>query len=392
MDETWTIKRCLDWTNAYLESKGIESPRVSAEWLLCSVTGLKRIQLYMDYAKPLSADELSRMHQAVVRRAKGEPLQYIVGDTSFRTIEIACEPGVLIPRPETEVLVEEVLTFIDREVLGDSGRLAARERTVLPWNEQVEAARRAEEQQAAERDDADGSEEGEPQTDADRHGAEKGPAPVVADDAGDVEEKMPDDDASADAEGPRVARVLEVGCGTGCISLSLAVERPGRVTCVATDIEPRAVALTCRNRDALGVAPDVVDVREGNLVSPLDRETEWGTFDVLVSNPPYIPTDVMRELPREVADYEPHLALEGGADGLDIFRRLVNAAPSMLRSDGLLACELHETTFDAAAEICRAAGFEDVRIARDLPGRPRFILARVPEAAVAAARRRFVRE
>lgn len=135
MDGTWTIKRCLDWTNAYLESKGIESPRVSAEWLLCSVTGLKRIQLYMDYAKPLSADELSRMHQAVVRRAKGEPLQYIVGDTSFRTIEIACEPGVLIPRPETEVLVEEVLTFIDREVLGDSGRLAARERTVLPWNE-----------------------------------------------------------------------------------------------------------------------------------------------------------------------------------------------------------------------------------------------------------------
>lgn len=376
MDETWTIKRCLDWTNGYLESKGIENPRVSAEWLLCSVTGLKRIQLYMDYAKPLSADELSRMHRAVVRRAKGEPLQYIVGDTSFRTIEIACEPGVLIPRPETEVLVEEVLTFLDREVLGDSGRLGARKRTVLPWNEQVEAARRAEEQRAAECDDADGSEEGGPQADAD--------------DADDVEEEMPDDGTSADAEGPRVARVLEVGCGTGCISLSLAVERPGLVTCVAIDIEPRAVALACRNRDALGVAPDVVDVREGNLVSPLDRETEWGTFDVLVSNPPYIPTDVMRELPREVADYEPRLALEGGADGLDIFRRLVNAAPNMLRSDGLLACELHETTLDAAAEICRAAGFEDVRIARDLPGRPRFILARVPEAAVAAARRRFV--
>ena len=189
-----------------------------------------------------------------------------------------------------------------------------------------------------------------------------------------------------------MARVLEVGCGTGCISLSIAAERPGRVRCVATDIEPRAVSLAIRNRDALGIAPDVVDIREGNLVSPLDRQTEWGTFDVLVSNPPYIPTAVMKRLPHEVAAFEPELALEGGADGLDIFRRLVNAAPSMLRADGLLACELHETTLDAAANLCRAAGFTDIRIVRDLTDRPRIILARVPDKAVAAARERFARQ
>ncbi len=396
MEETWTVKRCLDWTNGYLESKGIENPRISAEWLLSSVTGLKRIQLYTDFAKPLSPDELSRMHEAVVRRAKGEPLQYIVGNTAFRAIEVACEPGVLIPRPETEMLVEEVLTYLDREVIGEMGRPGAVKRAPLPWNAEVEAAREAERAAAAEAaraaiseagDDASAGAETDGGDDAEADGgtdaADETEAPAASEaENGDEKTAVPE------AE-PRVARVLEVGCGTGCISLSLALERPGRVTCIATDIEPRAVALAIRNRDALGIAPEAADFREGNLVAPLDRQSEWGTFDVLVSNPPYIPTSVMRVLPDEVARFEPHFALEGGEDGLDIFRRLVNAAPSMLRAGGLLACELHETTLDAAADICRAAGFEDVRIARDLPGRPRFILARVPEAAVAAARVRF---
>lgn len=387
MEETWTVKRCLDWTNGYLESKGIENPRISAEWLLSSVTGLKRIQLYTDFAKPLSPDELSRMHEAVVRRAKGEPLQYIVGNTAFRAIEVACEPGVLIPRPETEMLVEEVLTYLDREVIGETGRTGAAKRAPLPWNAEVEAAREAERAAAAEAARAAASEAGDTaSTDAETSEDAGAADEVEAPEAGDDNKKAPEPEPDAE---PRVARVLEVGCGTGCISLSLALERPGRVTCVATDIEPRAVALAIRNRDALGIAPEIADFREGNLVAPLDRQTEWGTFDVLVSNPPYIPTAVMRALPDEVARFEPHLALEGGEDGLDIFRRLVNAAPSMLRAGGLLACELHETTLDAAADICRAADFEDVRIARDLPGRPRFILARVPEAAVAAARARF---
>lgn len=385
MEETWTVKRCLDWTNGYLESKGIENPRISAEWLLSSVTGLKRIQLYTDFTKPLSPDELSRMHEAVVRRAKGEPLQYIVGNTAFRAIEVACEPGVLIPRPETEMLVEEVLTYLDREVIGETGRPGAAKRAPLPWNAEVEAAREAERAAAAEAARAAASEAG----DAASADAETGEDAGTADETEMPEAESDDENAGEPEPEPRVARVLEVGCGTGCISLSLALERPGRVTCIATDIEPRAVALAIRNRDALGIAPEVADFREGNLVAPLDRQTEWGTFDVLVSNPPYIPTSVMRVLPDEVARFEPHLALEGGEDGLDIFRRLVNAAPSMLRAGGLLACELHETTLDAAADICRAAGFEDVRIARDLPGRPRFILARVPEAAVAAARARF---
>ncbi len=340
-NEMWTIKRCLDWTRDYLGNKGDERPRLSAEWLLSSVTGMSRTELYMSFDKPMDPLELDAMHAAVVRRAKGEPLQYIAGETSFRMIDVACEPGVLIPRPETELLVEEVLAFLDREVLDSA---SSRARAELPWNSEVQAAREAEEKEAA--------------------------ADAAASDS--VVEEV----EGSSGEGT-VARVLEVGCGTGCISLSIASERRDRVAVVATDIEPRAVDLAARNRDALGIDAKTVDIRLGNLVSPLDRETEWGTFDVLVSNPPYIPTDVMATLPHEVADFEPSLALDGGTDGLDIFRRLVSAAPFMLRKNGLLACELYEGHLDAAADLCRAAGMEDVRIVDDLTGRPRIVLARV---------------
>ncbi|MFQ7393291.1 MAG: N5-glutamine methyltransferase family protein [Collinsella aerofaciens] len=164
----------------------------------------------------------------------------------------------------------------------------------------------------------------------------------------------------------------------GCISLSLAWERRGHVTCTATDIEPRAIDLATKNRDALGLTSDEVAFSLTNLVSSIPRE-EWGTFDVLVSNPPYIPTDVMRSLPHEVKDFEPDLALEGGADGLDIFRRLLNAAPYMLRAGGLFACELYEGALDAAAELCRQAGLSDVRIVHDLTDRPRIVRAIVTE-------------
>lgn len=375
-NETWTIKRCLDWTREYLRDKGDERPRLSAEWLLSSVTGLSRTELYMSFDRPLASDELSAMHTFVVRRAKGEPLQYITGATDFRSITVACEPGVLIPRPETELLVEEVLTFLDREVL-DNSAVSAHERRELPWNAEVEAARRAELAAAAARAAAEAVGEGGENAaanDTDKAGDSIDGAVLAVQEMASAPSPT---DAGVEAAEPRVARVLEVGCGTGCISLSLAHERVGRVMCVATDIEPRAVDLSTRNRDALGISPDMADFRLGNLVSPLDRETEWGTFDVMVSNPPYIPSKVMGELPREVSAFEPSLALDGGVDGLDIFRRLVNAAPHMLRAGGLLACELYEGHLDVAADLCRGAGMHGVRVVNDLTNRPRMIFARV---------------
>ena len=417
-NEIWTIKRCLEWTKEYLAERGEEHPRLSAEWLLCAATGLARIDLYMRMDETLDAAQLETMHAAVVRRAKGEPLQYITGSTQFRMIDVACAPGVLIPRPETEMLVEEVLNYLDAEVL--SPEAATRQRAELPWNDEVEQARKAEAALADERATAERRAANLTAADeaalggdvlgsrayaeelADRE-AEEAAAQAAEAEAAEAEametpepeldeygiaiedndqQATPAQDAaeanvSAPAE-PRTARVLEVGCGTGCISLSLAWERRGHVTCTATDIEPRAIDLATKNRDALGLTSDEVAFSLTNLVSSIPRE-EWGTFDVLVSNPPYIPTDVMRSLPHEVKDFEPDLALEGGADGLDIFRRLLNAAPYMLRAGGLFACELYEGALDAAAELCRQAGLSDVRIVHDLTDRPRIVRAIVTE-------------
>ena len=362
MAETWTIKRCLDWTRDYLtDKKRDDRARFSAELLLCSATGMSRMDLYLNYDRPLSTEELDLMHKYVVRRMKGEPLQYITGDTQFRTLEIACEPGVLIPRPETEMLVEEVLDFLDAEVLEGAGK--SRPRVELPWNSELEAARAAELEAAAAKRAEEASDEeggGEDPVDEGAEGGEPEPRPAP--------EPSPE---------PRLARVLEIGCGTGCVSLSLAAERLGHVACVATDVEPRAVALSLKNRDALGIDPTLADFREGDLTSPV-RDDERGTFDVLVSNPPYIPEAVMAQVPDEVKCFEPELALVSGADGLDMFRRILETAPHYLRPGGLLACELYEGAVDTAASLCLSAGFADARVVPDLTRRPRFVLARLP--------------
>lgn len=290
--ETWTIKRVLDWTVGYLERKGDERPRLSAEWLLCYVTGLSRVEIYTNFDKPLTPKELSVMHDAVARRGRGEPLQYVTGEMPFRHIIMRCETGVLIPRPETEVLVDACLEAL---------------------------------------------------------------------------------------EGIDAPRVLEIGTGTGCIALSLASECPG-TRVIATDISPRAITLATRNRDALDLG-GVVDIVECDLASAVP-EVLMGSFDLLVSNPPYIPTAVLEhDVPPEVKDHEPHLALDGGVDGLDVFRRLLELAPQALREGATLACELSEDNVELAAELCRArGGWAHVEVREDLTRRPRVLLATRGEA------------
>ena len=290
-DEIWTVKKILDWTVGYLERKGDERPRLSAEWLLSAATGLSRVEIYINFDRPLTKDELTLMREGIRRRAAGEPLQYVTGEMPFRHIVLKCEPGVLIPRPETEVLVDAVLEGL---------------------------------------------------------------------------------------EGKEFPRVLDLCTGTGCIALSVAGEHPDTVV-IATDISPTATALAERNSRALGLE-GWVDVLECDLADAVVPEFE-GTFDVLVSNPPYIPTAVLAEqIPSEVRDFEPSLALDGGADGLDVFRRILDLAPRMLVPGGLLACELFEDALEAAADLARAAGLSSVEIREDLTHRPRILLARSKEA------------
>ena len=289
-ERIWTCKDVLSWTTSYLERAGDEHPRLSAEWLLSAATGLSRIELYTSFDKPLSAAELDAMHAGIERRVAGEPLQYVTGETPFRHIVVRCEPGVLIPRPETEILVDHVLAELDR-TRGDDGR----------WQ-----------------------------------------------------------------------RVVEVGCGTGCVAGSIAYERPETFV-LATDISPVAAALARRNIEALSLGSRV-DVVECDLVSGID-ERLMGSFDVLVSNPPYIPDEVMGTLPHEVADFEPELALAGGDDGLDVYRRLLDAAPRLLRAGGCMAVELFEGHLDAAASLMREqGGWARVEVHEDLTHRPRVLV------------------
>ena len=212
--------------------------------------------------------------------------------------------------------------------------------------------------------------------------------------------------------------ILDMCTGSGCIAVSL--KKLGGYACVeGADISEEALKVAKRNSEEIlensDVNNDAVSSRteqiqnctnltnnqnkqdnsEDRMVSEVRTMPQTGVtfrrsdmfsafpeterFNVIVSNPPYIPTDVMRSLPHEVKDFEPDLALEGGAVGLDIFRRLLIAAPYMLRAGGLFACELYEGALDAAAELCRQAGLSDVRIVHDLTDRPRIVRAIVTE-------------
>ena len=352
-DQPWTIKRVLDWTVGYLERKGDERPRLSAEWLLSAVTGLSRVELYVNFDKPLAPDELARMHDGVARRGRGEPLQYVTGEMPFRHIILRCEQGVLIPRPETEVLVDAALEGVDALLAAGAACDDVRARS----------SKRAE---------------------ADRVGREARieelRAALTPSEDGLLDERKVDDLLremaaleAAQEEVPLGVRVLDLCTGTGCIALSMAGERPGTHV-VATDLSPQAVALAEHNREVLGLA-DAVDVYECDLAAAVPEEL-MGTFSVLVSNPPYIPSAVVPTLPEEVAGFEPHLALDGGADGLDLFRRILELAPRALVPGGWLCVELFEDNVHTAAELCRRqGGWANVEVREDLTHRPRVLVA-----------------
>lgn len=276
--QVWTIGDTLAWCREYLVHHDDENPKLSAEWLLAGATGLSRIELYMHFDRPLSMEERDVLRETLKRRGAGEPLQYISGEVAFRHIVVKTSRGVLIPRPETEVLVDVVLEGL------------------------------------------------------------------------------------ADVEAPRV---LEVGCGTGCIACSLAREAGTQV--VATDVSPEAVACARANVEMLGLE-ELVEIVECDCVEGVE-----GAFDCLVSNPPYIPTAELAELPHEVTGFEPSLALDGGADGLVFFDRLVAEALPLVKDGGLFACELHETCLDEAARRLREAGCIDVKVTKDLVGRDRIV-------------------
>lgn len=335
----WTIKKALEWTEGYLADKGDENPRLSAQWLLSEACGLSRTQLFVNFDRPLSEDERGVLRDYVRRRGAGEPLQYITGEVAFRHINVKVRPGVLIPRPETEVLVSEVLAALPTPGPRD-----------VAWN--PEAAEQEREAVAAV-----------------KKALEEAGESASLSVGGDLGRP-----SSAGMDETRKSLLVADLCtGSGCIACSLAYEHPD-VRVIATDVAPEAVALAKENTEALGLA-DRVAVLQCSLGSGIG-EKRMGTFDAVVSNPPYVPTAVMAGIPREVADFEPTLALDGGADGLDLFRPLAQWAARALKPGGVLACELYEGRMDAARAVAEQAGFVDVHIVDDLTGRPRVLVAK----------------
>jgi release factor-specific protein-(glutamine-N5) methyltransferase len=286
---TWTVASALAWCRDYLAEKADENPRLSAEWLLSAATGLSRVELYTCFDRPLSEEERSSLREGVKRRGAGEPLQYVTGEVAFRHIVVKVRPGVLIPRPETEVLVGEALCGVD-------AALAA-------------------------------------------HGE---------------------------------ARVADLCTGSGCVGLAIAAERVGaRVW--AGDVSPDAVEVARDNAQRLALA-ERFSAAEGDLFAALPAEL-LGTLDVVVANPPYIPSADVPDLPAEVAGFEPHLALDGGADGLAVARRIWNEATRWLRPRGLLALELDERMVQTAAKEV-VEWYRDAEVVSDLAGRDRVLVAK----------------
>lgn len=281
-ERTWTVADAMAWTVDYLTRKEIESPRRSAEWLLSAATGLSRIELYAHHDRPLTPEERAAFRAGIERRAAGEPLQYVTGEMPFRHLVLQVRPGVFIPRPETEVLVDTVLEYLDRCGVDD---------------------------------------------------------PIVVD----------------------------LCTGSGAVAVSTAYERAG-ARVYATEIVPGTAEVARLNAERAGVV-ERVTVGVGDLFVPLPPELR-GRVDVVVSNPPYIPTADLADLPAEVASREPRIALDGGADGLDTVRRIVAGAGEWLRSGGLLAMETDTTRVKDAAELM-ASWYEGVVVRRDLTGRDR---------------------
>lgn len=375
----WTIRDMLDWCTGYLGKHGDTDPRGSAQWLVSHATGLEKIELYLNLDRVLNAGELDFMRDAVRRRAKGEPLQYLTGSAPFRFITVEVAPGVLIPRPETEVLVS---TFLD--MLPAAPKRVATDSYTSEELERLLASKRADDRPAGDVphvDDApDAEQEFAPafieapkpgqQAPGDEAGLEAVPAPAVPDSP-----TAPVTGPAAKAAVSPALHVLEIGTGSGCIACSLASERPD-VQVTATDISSNAVALARRNAQRLKVA-DRVEVIDCDLGAGLAPET-MGTFDGLISNPPYIPTAVYQGLDAEVHDYEPQLALDGGPDGLDFFRRLLPFGLKALRPGAPFAVELHEESLDQAKRLAEDAGYTETRIVADMAGRPRILAARTP--------------
>lgn len=275
-----------DWlrhAQAVLTASGCPDPQIDARWMAEDTLGMSRSELKFESDRALTGGQQSRLDAMLSRRASGEPVQYILGTADFMGLRFHVGPGVLIPRQDTETLVEAAL-------------IAVRERSGVP-------------------------------------------------------------------------AVLDLCAGSGCIGLSIASLAP-RAEVTLADVSRDALEYARKNLHELGVK---AELRHGDLFAAVGREK----FDIIVSNPPYIPRSELIQLQREVR-YEPQLALDGGPDGLDLYRRIAQEAEGHLKPGGAMFLEVGAGQSDAVLELvksklpCLEAG-----TIRDLNGIERVVFAKI---------------
>ena len=262
--EPWNVDRLLKWTRAHFQSKGLDEPRLKAELLLAHALGCKKIDLYARFDHVPSEQPLGKYRELVKSAARAEPIAYLIGRKEFYSLDFEVTPDVLIPRPETELVVEEAINWIK-------------------------------------------------------------------------------------ARAPASTTVCDIGTGSGCIAVTVAKRSPG-MTVTATDVSPGALSVARRNADKHGVASSMNFI-EADLLELSPDAVPAGGFELVVSNPPYVAKGRPETLAEDVRRYEPALALYGGEDGLDYYRRIAAGIRPVLRADGGLIVEIGSGQTAAVMEI-----------------------------------------
>jgi release factor glutamine methyltransferase len=313
-----TLTEALAWATQRIGAAS-DSPRQDAEILLAHQLGLSRGQLFTRLREPLRAADAEAFEELVARRVRQLPVAYLTGEKGFWTLTLKVTPAVLVPRPETELLVEWGL-----EVLG------------------------------APLSPGEGLGSGDSGQNGPHHLPDARPSPVA--------------DATTSPGGRDKIRIADLGTGSGAIALALASERP-EASVTATDASHAALEVARGNAADLGL--ERVQFRQGHWCEPL----QGGRFDLIVSNPPYIRAGD-DHLP--ALRHEPLSALTDGADGLQCLREIVATAPALLRPGGWLLLEHGYDQGEAVRGLLKQAGLADIATRRDLGGQERATGARKP--------------
>lgn len=286
-DSHWHVHDSLRAATKQLENKGIENPRQNAEQMLCLVLGISRVELYLNFERLLTTEEQAEFRAFVERRMADEPLQHILQKVEFMSLPFHVSPDVLIPRPETEVLVERVIEAWKNGAIAD--------------------------------------------------------APAI----------------------------LDIGTGSGCIAISL-LSSIRAATCTAIDVSGKALELARRNA-LLNEVAERIEFINADVLQSHSLGSIGSTFDVVVSNPPYISATDFDNLPAEIRLFEPGMALTDSGDGLLFYRRIAELAPRFLKTCGFLLVEIGAGQEDVVTQLFEGAGLTKIIICRDLNDMPRVI-------------------